>query len=121
MKKIFVKCMALACLLTPIAPAFANTQQQQIDLLQQQNTLLQQQLNALKQNQTTVQTVPVQGQVYYQPAPMYTQATVYPTPVYVQYVHPTYTPGPWYGGLAAGYVLGSFSRSCWRHGCHHYW
>lgn len=118
MKKVLAKGLILTCLLAPTASAFASTpQQQQIDLLQQQNALLQQQVNALKQNQTTVQ-----GQVYYQPAPVYT-APVYTSPMYVQtpvYVHQGYAPGPWYGGLAAGYVLGSWSRG-WGGRCCHRW
>lgn len=120
MKKVLAKCLVLTCLLAPMTPVFANTvQQQQIDLLQQQNALLQQQINVLKQNQTTVQ-----GQVYAQQAPAYAPAPVYTTPVYVQtptvmYSHPAYAPGPWYGGLAAGYILGNWSHcGHWWGGCH---
>lgn len=126
MKKVLVKCLVLTCLLTPmnVSKVFASVsqsyQQQQLELIRQQNEALKQQtdylrqqVDALKQNQTTVQ-----GQVYYQPAPVYTQPPVYTTPMYVQtpvYYHQAYNPGPWYGGLAAGYILGNWSR------CGHWW
>lgn len=140
MKKDLVKCLVLTFVLTTmtVSTAFANVnqssayQQQQLEQIRQQNEalkqqnsylmqqteILKQQTEALKQSQTVVHPiqacVSTQSPVYYAPAPTqvyYTQAPVYP-------------PGPWYGGVAAGYVLGQCfgpRYHCgWGHGCGHW-
>lgn len=144
MKKGFTKSLVLICVLTTMSAstAFAtvtrsieyqqkqNVEQirqqndalkQQNSYLMQQNEILRQQTEALKQSQVNVH--PIQN---YTTAPVvtpiYTQSAVYysaPAPVY--YPPATvYSPGPWYGGLAAGYMLGHWSSPRWGHGCCHW-
>lgn len=107
--------------------------QVQNDALKQQADLLRQQADALKQGQTYTQApTPVNAVQMYPAAQVYAQPQVpvqvySPAPMYVPntvYVHShTYNPGPWYGGLGLGYVLGAWT-SCgrgWGHGCCHRW
>lgn len=122
MKKGLVRYLVLTYVLTTMAvsTAFADVnqsniyQQQQLEQICQQNEalkqqtgylmqqteMLRQQTEALKQSQAYAS-----YPVYYAPAPIYYA----PSKVY--------SPGPWYGGLAAGYILGHWSGCgrCWGH------
>ena len=141
MKKVLVKCLVLTCVLTTmsVSTAFAGVsqssvyQQQQVEQIRQQNEalkqqngylmqqteILRQQTEALKQSQ--MNTHPVQA---YAPSPVYYAPA--PAPVYYAQSQ-VYSPGPWYGGMAAGYMLGQFSgygRGCsrgWGRGCGRGW
>lgn len=136
MKKGLVKFLVLTFVLTTmsVSGAFAASiqagtyQKQQLELirqqneaLKQQNEYLKQQTEALKQNQA-----PMSGQAVqtYAPAPVYAPSpAVYYAPAPVYYSRPSYAPGPWYGGLAAGYILGNWGRCGrgWGHGYRHCW
>lgn len=131
MKKGLVRYLILTCVLTTMAvsTAFAdvsksNVYQQQLEQIRQQNEalkqqngyliqqteILRQQTEALKQSQTYNQT-----QTYASYPVYYASAPVYYAPNQV------YSPAPWYGGLAAGYILGHWSGCgrCWGHRwCH---
>lgn len=126
MKKGLLKRIFLTCVLTTmsVSTAFASVSQsssyqQQIDAIKQQNQILMQQNEYLRQQTEALKQNQGYNQTYSQPAQVYV-----PSPVYVQtpvYVH-AYNPAPWYGGLAAGYILGNWTGySHWGHGCCHRW
>lgn len=146
MKKILVKGLVLTFVLTTmtVSTAFAASNQssayqqqqleqirQQNEALKQQNSYLMQQTEMLKQQAEALK----QGQVYNQPpvnvhpvqsyvaTPTYTQSAVYYTqPVQAYYTPaPVYSPGPWYGGVAAGYILGQCFGPRYRCGWGHRW
>lgn len=144
MKKGFVKYLVLTFVLSvvTVSTAFAGTNQtsayqqqqleqmrQQNEALNQQNEYLKQQTEILKQQTEALKQTQVQGSVHtvqtYSPTQVYAPCPVYYTPPAQVYYAPAqvYSPGPWYGGLAAGYILGQGFRCghWWGGGCHRCW
>lgn len=114
MKKDLLNFFVLACVLTVMATsaAFADVSKastvqqqqtelynQQLDYLRQQTEYLRQQTDALRQNQAYNQGY-IEGQRY-------------------SYHRNVYVPGVFFGGIAAGYLLGH--RHGYGHCCHHCW